>query len=137
MYHNPFLVSFGVFGMTTRLPLRRFSLRKTVFPESLYVLIFLFHREDFHMDANSFLHSVAFRFAIVSVDTKSVLSLTSPHPPCFEGAHIHLRYTQLKSVGRLPPFRKHLWPDCLFHVGDTCMMGAWRALPETFIPPHS
>jgi hypothetical protein len=93
----------GAFGMTTRLPLRRFSLRKTVFPESLYILICLFHHEDFHMDANILLRSVAFRFAIVSVDTKSVLSLTPSHPPCFEGAHMHLKYTQMKSVGRLSP----------------------------------
>jgi hypothetical protein len=31
-------------GMTTRLPLRRFSLRKIVYPESLHVLTSFFHR---------------------------------------------------------------------------------------------
>ena len=89
-----FFVSLWHCGMTTRLPLRRFSLRKTVFPESLYILIFSFTVEDLYMCADSLLHSVAFGSANVSVNTKSVLSFTcflkhpaSKRPTCTQNIH--------------------------------------------------
>jgi hypothetical protein len=58
-------------GMIKRLPLRRFSLRKTVYPESLCILIYFLHNVKISADANDLLCSVAVEFAIaiVSVDT--------------------------------------------------------------------
>ena len=53
------------FGMTTRLPLRRFSLRKIVYPESLHVLIRLSYLEGPEMDANCYFCSVALVSTIV------------------------------------------------------------------------
>ena len=51
--------------MTTRLPLRRFSLRKIVYPESIHVLIRLFYLECPDMDANCYFCSVALVSTIV------------------------------------------------------------------------
>ena len=85
--------------MTTRLPLRRFSLRKIVYPESLHILIRLFYLEGLDMDANCYFCSVALVSTIVRVDTAKSYSLRR----FTEAAHVHMAQVN-KSSGIFPPF---------------------------------